>query len=133
MAAHPINFGRVLEGLVKATFGPGALGRLGTVAMGAMAVVGAIGLALAFANPTFALVAIAAVLGIVSLFLILGFSYATKYPQFAAMDGAQIVRALNQEGAMKRLPGLPPIPDDDPLVTNPGSLPAPSMSGEADA
>jgi hypothetical protein len=113
------DFARTLQGVVRATFGPGALGRLGTVAIAAMVLLCVLGLAFVVVRPDFALLMAAAILIVVVLFIVRGFAYADRYPQFAAMDGAQITRVMTKDVGIKSLPGAPIIDLDAPLIENP--------------
>lgn len=125
MTSHePINWAKLLNGVLHATFGPGAIGRIGTIAMSGMGVMFLLALAFGFQN-----LWIGAGFGssaVVFIFYCIhkAFSYAEEFPEAAAMDGAQISRVLIQQGAMKPLEGLtqpPPIIGEvieNPLIQN---------------
>jgi hypothetical protein len=118
-AADQFDFRRVLEGLTKTTFGPGAIGRIGTVIIAVCVCIVVLGLPLAFAYPWFALIALLVIGGVGFAFMIFGFHYADKHPQWAAMDGSQITKVMTHSPAVKRVGGMPAIDLDAFPVPNP--------------
>jgi hypothetical protein len=113
------GFGKVLQDIVAARFGPGALGRIGTVARAAIAGLCVLGIVTAFINPYITAGCALLLFVIVLDFFRRAFKYADDHPEYAAMDGTQIQKHLASQG-MKALEGLPPIPDYiDVTVENP--------------
>lgn len=126
------DLSKILSGVLKASFGPGAIGRIGTVVIAMMVVLAVLAVLLAFVYPIAIIGVAVAVVGVVVTFMLLAFSYATKFPEFAAMDGSQIARVMIQDLAQKPLPGAPPIelraaPIENPLLLDPAE---PSRSNE---
>jgi hypothetical protein len=129
---------------VNIRHGPGAIGRIATVVLTAVVILGFIGVAVAIRStgPWLLLVVVVAIVVLPVIFMLRAFQYADRYPQFAAMDGAQITRLLMQDGAMKQVAGVPPIelaarPIENPALSEPqapATLAAPaegSANGEA--
>ena len=95
--------GKVLEGVVKATFGPGTIGRIGTVMIAALVCLSAVILALAFTKPLYAIIALGGVALLLFYFLHRVFNFADRNPGYAAMDGAQITRHMMRDVGMKQI------------------------------
>ena len=118
--AEPFNWAKILNGVLHATFGPGAIGRIGTIARSGMVVMLLLAVAFGYKN-----VWIGAGFGVSAIVFIFycvhrAFNYAIAFPEASAMDGAQMTRVLIQQGAMKPLEGLqqpPPIVGE--LIQNP--------------
>lgn len=105
---------------MSAKFGPGAIGRIGTIAMSAMVVLAVPIFVLAFFNAYIAGAGLLLIGGIAFYTVHHCFKYANAHPVVAAMDGAQIVKVLQQQASMKPLEGLPPPPSEvGQLIQNP--------------
>lgn len=105
---------------MSAKFGPGAIGRIGTIAMSAMVVLAVPIFVLAFSNPYIAGLGLLLICGIAIYTLHQCFKYANAHPVVAALDGAQMTRVLQQQASMRSLEGLPPPPSElRELVQNP--------------
>ena len=114
------SLGKILQGVLSAKFGPGAIGRVGTIAMAAMVVLAVPILALAFVAPYVALVGLLLIGGIAIYTLSWCFRYAEMNPVVAALDGSQITKILHQQATMRPLEGIPPPPAIvDSLTQNP--------------
>ena len=114
------SLAKVLQTVLAAKFGPGAIGRVGTIAMAAMVVISIPVLALVFFNPIAACVGLFLIAAIAIYTLQWCFRYAEQHPVASAMDGAQMTRVLTQRGAIKPIEGIPPPPDfDEDLIQNP--------------
>lgn len=102
---------KILLGVMSAKFGPGVIGRIGTIAIAGMVVLTLLSGLFAIIN-----IYISAAFGasaVVFAFYAVSkaFQYANRYPELSAMDGAQISRVLTQQGSMRMLEGLAPPPD----------------------
>lgn len=116
---------KILGGVMSAKFGPGAIGRIGTIAKAGLVVLGLTAIVFAFVN-------IWAALTVAFLIVFFGFycvhrafSYAEKHPEISAMDGAQVAKVIQQQGSMRQLEGVPPPPPvivgevvENPLIAN---------------
>lgn len=114
------GFLKLLNGVLQARFGPGAIGRIGTIAKSGMVVIAV--LALFFGYFDVRLGAAFAMLDVIFIFYCVhrAFNYAHVFPEASAMDGAQISRVLVQQGAMRPLEGLPtPPPYAQEVIQNP--------------
>lgn len=98
---------RFLSGVMAIKFGPGAIGRIGTVALVGLASMTLICLTFSFIN-IWAGVAVFGVLALfVFTFMIIAFVYAWRHPELSAMDGAQVSKIMLQKGTIRPLDGLP--------------------------
>lgn len=117
---EPGQWAKILNGVLHANFGPGAIGRIGTIARAGMVVMFL--LAIAFGYKNIWVGAVFAVLDIAFIFYCIhqSFGYAKAFPEASAMDGAQISRVLIQQGSMKPLEGLTqPSPIIGEVIENP--------------
>ncbi|MFC7377688.1 hypothetical protein [Brevundimonas sp. GCM10030266] len=119
-STEPTGWAKLLSGVLHANFGPGAIGRIGTIAKAGMVVIALLAIAFGFRNIWVG--AAFAALDIAFIFYCVhqSFGYAKAFPEAAAMDGAQISRVLIQQGAMRPLEGLsqpPPIVSE--VIQNP--------------
>lgn len=111
---------KVLLGVVTAKFGPGALGRIGTIAIAAFVTMTVIAGLFAFINPMFSLVIMGAEALLAFYVVHRAFNYAELHPELSAMDGTQISKIMSQQGSMKPLEGIaPPPPYIEATVQNP--------------
>lgn len=118
---------KVLLGVVSAKFGPGAIGRIGTIAISALVVLALMATIFAFINIYFAGTIVLITAALAFYFLERSFRYAEAHPELAAMDGAQISRVLTQQASMRQLEGLPPPPPHVEVTTQ---NPLVEMQGE---
>lgn len=114
------GFAKLLHGVLQARFGPGAIGRIGTIAKGGMVVIALLALFFGYFNLWIG--AGFAALDVIFIFYCVhrAFNYAIAFPEASAMDGAQISRVLLQQGSMRTIEGIqqpPPIVDE--IVQNP--------------
>ncbi len=115
----PAGYVKVLQGIVKATFGPGALGRIGTVVLGAVVCLTLLGVMAGFIKPLYLMFIAGMIFATVIAFLLMAFRYAEIHPQFAAMDGAQMTKYLITSVATKNMPGQPSIDFTELPIANP--------------
>jgi hypothetical protein len=113
---------KVLGGVVKASFGPGALGRLGTVFRTVVVCLTLIGLPLAYFQSNLVVLPLVGIILLAWDFLRRGFKYVDQHPAYAAMDGAQITKVLTQDSALKNLPGVIDLPFETVATENPKAL-----------
>lgn len=105
------DFAKVLLGVVSARFGPGAIGRIGTITISALVVFTLIAAIFAFINIYCSLAIVLLTMLLAFYSIDRAFRYAERHPEIAAMDGAQISKVLTQQASMKPLPGLAPPPE----------------------
>lgn len=111
---------RILSGVLQAKFGPGAIGRIGTIALAGMVVIAVLTMFFGYFNIWVG--AGFAGFGIIFIFYCVhrAFNYAIAFPEASAMDGAQISRVLAQQGSMRRLEGvIQPPPFTTEVIKNP--------------
>lgn len=101
---------KILLGVVSAKFGPGALGRIGTIAIAAFVVLAVLAIVFAFINVYLA--GAIAVLDAMLAFWVTekAFRYAERHPELAAMDGTQVSKLMTHQASMRQLDGLAPPP-----------------------
>ena len=97
------SIGKFLGTLAKATFGPGALGRIGTVMIVTALAFSLPAIVLAYTQPLYAIAALVIVALLVGYFLHRAFNFADRNPGYAAMDGAQITRHMMRDVGMTQL------------------------------
>jgi hypothetical protein len=93
-----------LGAVANMRFGPGVVGRIGSVLMVFIVAMGAIGLVLAVTRPDLLLHLIYLVAAIVVLFVVGSFVYAHVQPQAAALDSAHWAKVLTHD-VMRAGPG----------------------------
>lgn len=111
---------QVLLGVISAKFGPGALGRIGTIAITAFVVLTLIAGIFTFSNPTYSLAIMAVVAALAFYVVHRAFDYAEKHPELSAMTGTEITKFRAQQASMRQLEGLsPPPPHVNETIRNP--------------
>lgn len=112
--------GRFLNGMLTVKFGPGPLGKIGTIVLvgvGAMLIMASI---FAFINMWAGLAVTGVMAAFIFYFLHRAFNFADRHPELSAMDGAQVTRVMMQQGSMRPLEGLaPPPPIVGEVIQNP--------------
>ncbi|MNR96413.1 hypothetical protein D3C72_275680 [compost metagenome] len=111
---------RFLSGVMTVKFGPGAIGRIGTVALISVASMTLICFVIARMNVWAGLAAFGVLALFAFTFLIIAFVYAWRHPELSAMDGAQVSKVMLHQGAIRPLDGLqqpPPIVGE--VIQNP--------------
>jgi hypothetical protein len=93
-----------LGAVVRGKFGPGALGRLGTVVNVGVVMTGAVAVVMAITHPEYAFYIVCGIFGLLAIFLIAGFSYALIHPEAATMDSSDFTRVRLKELGAKDVP-----------------------------
>jgi phage-related holin len=102
---------KVLMGVVSAKFGPGVIGRIGTIAIAGFVVMCLTAIVFAFIDRYIAFGCFLLMAALLFYVLHRAFNYAEKHPELSAMDGAQVTRLLTQQASQRPLDGLPPPPE----------------------
>lgn len=105
------SIAKILIGVVTAKFGPGAIGRIGSIAIAGSVIVGLVAIVFAIIDIRYAVALPFFIILIIGYAIHRSFKYAEDHPELAAMDGAQISRLLTQQAAMRQIEGIPNPPE----------------------
>jgi hypothetical protein len=109
---QPNDWMRGLGAVANMKFGPGVLGRIGSVLAVSEVVLGSIAFALAFKDTQACLTVVYMMVGLVAAYLLGGLIYALLQPRAAALDWTQV---LLRDVAMKAPPGSQ-LPSTSPTI-----------------